>query len=54
MMVFPLEAAQSIAGLTEARHPLLTNYVKRMQAREGYKRAAERIIKEVGSYEPGI
>jgi hypothetical protein len=28
--------------------------VKRMQAREGYKRAAERIIKEVGSYEPGI
>jgi glutathione S-transferase len=54
MMAFPLEAAQQIAGLTEAKYPLLTDYVKRVQRREAYKRAIERIIKETGSYEAGI
>jgi glutathione S-transferase len=54
MMAFPLEAAQQIAGLTEAKYPLLTDYVRRVQGREAYKRAIERIIKETGSYEAGI
>ena len=54
MMAFPLEAAQQIADLTEAKYPLLTGYVKRLQEREAYKRAIERIIKETGSYEPGL
>jgi glutathione S-transferase len=54
MMVFPLEAAQQIAGLTEEKYPLLTGYVKAVQGREAYKRAIERIVAETGSYEPGI
>jgi len=54
MMAFPLEAAQQIADLTEAKYPLLTDYVRRLQEREAYKRAIERIVKETGSYEPGI
>jgi len=54
MMAFPLEAAQQIADLTEAKYPLLTDYVRRLQGREAYKRAIERIVKETGSYEPGI
>ena len=54
MMAFPLEAAQQIAGVTEAKYPLLTDYLRRVQEREAYKRAIERIIKETGSYQAGI
>jgi glutathione S-transferase len=54
MMAFPLEAAQQIGGLTKAKYPLLTDYVKRAQGRGAYKRAIERIVKETGSYEAGI
>lgn len=54
MMAFPLEAAQQIAGLTEARYPLLTGYLRRLQRREAYKKAIDRVVKETGSYHPGI
>jgi len=54
MMAFPLEAAQQIAGLTKAKHPLLTAYIARVQSRDAYKKAVERIIKETGDYVPGI
>ena len=39
-MVFPLEFA-AFAGLTGARHPRLTDYLARMQARPAYRRAVE-------------
>ncbi|KAE9369269.1 glutathione S-transferase [Stipitochalara longipes BDJ] len=54
MMAFPLEAAQQIAGLNQEKYPLLTDYLKRVQSREAYQRAIERIIKETGKYDPGI
>lgn len=54
MMIFPLEAAHQIAGLTETRYPYLTAYIKAIQQRDAYKRAIERIVKETGSYDPNI
>jgi glutathione S-transferase len=54
MMGFPLEAAQQISGLTKTKYPLLTDYIKRIQGREAYQKAIQRIIKETGKYEAGI
>ena len=54
MMIFPLEAAQQWQILTKTKYPLLTDYIARIQGREAYKKAIERIIQETGSYEAGV
>ena len=54
MMAFPLEAAQQIGGLTREKFPLLTDYIARVQSREAYKKAIDRIISETGKYEARI
>jgi glutathione S-transferase len=41
MMSFPLEAARARAGLDETR-PNLMDFLKRIHAREAYKRALEK------------
>ena len=41
-MSFPLEAAASRAGLTEASYPRLRDFLQRIHARPAYQRAVER------------
>ncbi|KAF2120180.1 glutathione transferase [Lophiotrema nucula] len=43
MMLFPLEAAIIRAGVSETNYPKLYRYVRNLQGREAYKRAAERV-----------
>ena len=54
MMVFPLDAAQQWKYLTDEKHPLLTDYIRRIQARDAYQKAIQRIISETGSYDAKI
>jgi len=42
MMVFPLEVAQSRAGLTEEKWPKIGEYVEMLHQREAYKRATRK------------
>jgi glutathione S-transferase len=41
-MSFPLEAAQSRAGLTQATRPRLFDFLARIHARPAYQRALEK------------
>ena len=41
-MSFPIEAAQSRAGLNATEHPRLTDWLARIHARPAYQRAAAR------------
>lgn len=50
MMIFPLEAARSKAGLTKDKYPKLYAYVDRILERPAYKRAVEKIEQIEGSY----
>jgi glutathione S-transferase len=50
MMVFVLELCVAKAELTEKKWPLIMEYLRRLQAREAYKRAGERIEREFGTY----
>jgi glutathione S-transferase len=50
MMVFVLELCVAKAELTEKKWPLIMGYLRRLQAREAYRRAGERVEKEFGSY----
>jgi glutathione S-transferase len=50
MMVFVLELCVAKAGLTEKRWPLIMRYLRRLQARDAYRAAGERIEKEFGEY----
>jgi len=52
-MVFPLEGALQ-AGLLRERYPLLVAYVERLQGREAYKRAVQRVVEETGEYNPKL
>ena len=54
MMAFPLDAAQQWKQLTNEKYPLLTNYLRRVQARDAYQKAIQRIISETGSYDSKI
>ena len=55
MMVYPLEAAAGrVPDYTKSKYPLIFAWVERMQGRESYKRAVERIVKETGSYDPKL
>ncbi|KAF6230729.1 hypothetical protein HO173_011081 [Letharia columbiana] len=51
MMSFPLAAAKSKGLFTEKEHPKLCAYVDRLEARDGYKKAVQKIVDVEGSYE---
>jgi glutathione S-transferase len=48
MMIFPLEAAQKRAGLTQEKYPKLTAYIERIQSRPAYQRAIKKIEEVTG------
>lgn len=50
LMVFPLEAAIGRAGLTKEKYPKTVAYVERLQQRDAYKKAVQKIIDETGEY----
>jgi glutathione S-transferase len=50
MMGFVLELCVAKAGLTEKKWPVIIEYLRRLQAREAYKKAGERVAKEFGEY----
>ena len=52
MMSLPLEASKGRAGLTQEKYPQLWAYVERLESREAYKRAVQKIIDVDGSYKP--
>ena len=52
LMSFPLEAAKGRAGMTADKYPRLCEYVERLQEREAYKRAVQKIIDIEGEYDP--
>ena len=52
LMSFPLEAAKGRAGMTPDKYPRLCEYVERLQAREAYKRAVQKVIDIEGEYNP--
>lgn len=51
LMSFPLGAAKARAGLTRERYPKLCDYVDRIQGRDAYKRAEQKITDVEGSFE---
>lgn len=51
MMVFVLELCVAKAGLVEEKWPMTVAYLRRLQVRDAYERAGERIEKEFGGYE---
>ncbi|KAL8856500.1 MAG: hypothetical protein Q9178_006899 [Gyalolechia marmorata] len=54
LMSFPLSAAKGRAGLTKEKYPALWDYVDRLEAMEGNKRASQKIIEVDGSYKPSL
>ena len=50
MMSFPLAASKGRAGLTQETYPRLWAYVKKLEARDAYKRAVQKIVDVEGSY----
>ena len=48
MMIFALEAATPRAPLSETSYPKLYSFVRRMQAREAYKRAGDKVAEASG------
>jgi glutathione S-transferase len=49
-MSFPLQVAHGRAGLTKEKYPKLSAYLDRLQEREAYKRAVQKIEEIDGSY----
>lgn len=47
-MHFGLEAATKRVPLSETNYPKLYAYMRRLQGRDGYKRAAERVTEASG------
>ncbi len=54
MMSFPLGAAKGRAGFNKEKHPKLWAYVERVESREAYKKAVQKIIDVEGSYDPTL
>lgn len=50
-MSFPLLGARSRAGLTKEAYPKLSDYLDRLEAEPGYKKAADKIIEIDGNFE---
>ena len=54
LMSFPLGAARGRAGLTQEKYPKLWAYLERLETRDAYKRAVQKIIEIEGSYDPSL
>lgn len=54
LMSFPLGAARGRAGLTKEAYPKLWAYVERLEGREAYKKAVERVVEIEGSYDSSL
>lgn len=54
LLSFPLSAAKGRAGLSKEKYPTLYDYVDRMEAMEGNKKAIQKIIDAEGSYNPSL
>ncbi|KAL8841314.1 MAG: hypothetical protein Q9176_003407 [Flavoplaca citrina] len=54
LLSFPLSAAKGRAGLSKEKYPALYDYVDRMEAMEGNKKAIQKIIDVEGSYNPSL
>ncbi|KAL8848373.1 MAG: hypothetical protein Q9221_006622 [Calogaya cf. arnoldii] len=54
LLSFPLSAAKGRAGLSEEKYPALFEYVNRMEAMEGNKKAIQKIVDLEGSYNPSL
>ncbi len=54
MMSFPLGAAKGRAGFNKEKHPKLWAYVERVESREAYMKAVQKIIDVEGSYDPTL
>ena len=51
LLSFPLMAARGRAGLSKEKYPKLWAYTERLEAREAYKKAIQKIIDIEGSYD---
>jgi glutathione S-transferase len=51
LLSFPLIAGRVRAGLTKEKYPKLYEYVDRLEAEAGYKRAVQKIIEVEGKFE---
>ena len=54
LMSFPLGAARGRAGLTQEKYPKLWAYIDRLESREAFKRAVQKIIEVDGCYDPTL
>ena len=54
LMSFPLGAAKGRSGFSKENHPKLWAYVDRLQALDGYKKAAQKIVDVEGHYDPSL
>lgn len=54
VMSFPLGAAKGRAGFKKETHPKLWAYVDKLEAHDGFKRAAEKIVQIEGSFSPNL
>ena len=54
LMSFPLGAARGRAGLTQEKYPKLWAYIDRLESREAFKRAVQKIIEVDGHYDPAL
>ncbi|KAL8690922.1 MAG: hypothetical protein Q9218_003735, partial [Villophora microphyllina] len=54
LMSFPLGAAKGRVGFTNAEYPALWDYVGRLEAMDGFKRAVQKIVDVEGSYDPSL
>ncbi|KAI9847787.1 MAG: hypothetical protein M1837_001680 [Sclerophora amabilis] len=54
LMSFPLEVSKGRLGLVSEKYPKLCAYVDRLQARDAYKRAVQKIVEVEGSYKANL
>ena len=54
MLSFPLGAAKGRSTFSKEKYPALWDYVDRLEAMDGYKKAVQKIIDVEGSYDPSL
>lgn len=54
LVSFPLGAAKGRSGFTKEKYPALWNYVNRLEERDGFKKAVQKIVDVEGSYDPSL
>ena len=54
MLSFPLVNARGQAGFTKEKYPKLWAWTERLEAKEAYKKAIQKVIDIEGSYDPGL